>query len=235
MNCVKSVQCVQCVHCEGHDELINQNDGYYVCSNCGTVCHDDISEITEWDANNMSVDQYINPYSCVSTFTQKGSKSSITIDNKIVTSDIYKFHVQNSYNNKQRSFDIVESLIDNTNYSQSIKNTAKTLWSEITKTKKIIRGSPKREQCCLGEEVAHIVLHPIDRVVSRRHVIDILVLVVNRVAKREKLDCWDHRSVNLFDERQAVRLCCPTTIDLQTRETLGSRGLVKVSAAACVE
>lgn len=140
---------MSCIYCD--QELINQNDGYNVCPSCGTIGSCDITEAPEWDTINTSIDQYINPYSDISTFTQKGSKSFITINNKIVNCDIYKLHVQNSYNGKQRSFDIVESLIDNTNYSQSIKNTAKILWSEITKTKKIIRGQNRLGliACCI--------------------------------------------------------------------------------------
>jgi transcription initiation factor TFIIIB Brf1 subunit/transcription initiation factor TFIIB len=135
--------------------LTRHNDGNIVCENCGLV-HNEmfLSDIPEWDlTNTYSIDEVQNPYITLSTFTQKGSKSLITINGKICNNDIYNLHVQNSYTNKQRSFDKIESIIDNHlgNYSASILNTTKQLWHLIMESGHVTRGPPRLGllACCL--------------------------------------------------------------------------------------
>lgn len=135
--------------------LITQRDGNQVCKECGSVFNEMcLSEIPEWDiTNTYSIDDIENPYTTLSTFTQKGSKSLITVNGKIYNNDIYKLHIQNSYNNKQRAFDKMETFLENhtNNYPKCIITTTKQLWHHIMETKKITRGQIRIGilACCL--------------------------------------------------------------------------------------
>ncbi len=148
---------MNCQEC--HMPLILQEDSQYVCTECGLVSSGDIF-MSDWERDfyGTSIDDLSNPYTKISTFVQKGSKSLVTVNGSIKNSDIYKFHIQNSYSSKQRSFDNVESVFENiSGYSDSIKKTAKELWSFIAKSNKIIRGLNRKGlfACCLYYSCIH--------------------------------------------------------------------------------
>lgn len=135
------------------------NEGYHVCTTCGLVSTADISEEPEWNDYTKSrcgpimTDNELN-----NTFIQRGSKSLITLNNKVVKTDIYKLHIQNSYSSKRRSFDNVCSYIDNHDrYTSKVIVYAKYLWSEFVKTGKIIRSNNRKGfiACCVYYSCLH--------------------------------------------------------------------------------
>lgn len=142
---------MNCKECSGI--LNNKNDGYIVCIECGTISDIDISDSPEWDDGyGPCVEDNLCPYVNISTFTQKGSKSYITKNGVLVSHDIYNLHVQCSYNSKQRSYDNIESIIDNCNeLGHKIKEIAKKKWLIFMKTEKIKRGANRigLVACCI--------------------------------------------------------------------------------------
>lgn len=148
---------MNCQEC--HMPLILQEDSQYVCVECGLVSSGNIcmSEMSQ-EFYGSSIDELSNPYTKISTFIQKGSKSLVTINGHLKNSDIYKFHIQNSYSNKQRSFDKVDSIFENiSGHSDSVKKTAKELWSCVMNNNIIIRGLNRKGllACCLYYSCIH--------------------------------------------------------------------------------
>ncbi len=123
---------------------------YNVCISCGTIVHDIISE----DINNKYIDDNLNPFSKLSTIMQKGSNSFICKNGKYIKHDIYKLHVQTNYDNKQKSYNETDNIINNYTrgkYNDNILKTSKELWVEIMKSNKIVRGSCRKGliMCCI--------------------------------------------------------------------------------------
>ena len=145
----------QCPDCKISD-IISTSE-YKICSTCGLVI--DVL-ISEKDTTNFQSFQTINDFTPeLSTFLQKGSKTFICKDGKYLPCDIYKLHIQNSYNNKQRSYNKASDIFDNhlIRYSQKINDTAKQLWSSIMKTGKIYRAEPRSGlmACCVYFSCIH--------------------------------------------------------------------------------
>jgi transcription initiation factor TFIIIB Brf1 subunit/transcription initiation factor TFIIB len=133
-------------------ELVYQN-GYYVCHECGLINNGLYEYTGDYLGNSSGIDteSCLNPYTELSTFTQKGSNFCVTVDNKICKSDIHRLHVQLSYNSKQRSFDKVENIIDNFDLPDPLKTFSKKLWAFVMSTKKIYRGNNRLGliACCI--------------------------------------------------------------------------------------
>ena len=163
----------QCLLCKS-DHLFTEIDGYIVCKGCGLVSRQIISDEPEWNnytkndgtfTNNSrcgkDTSNDINPFiNQLSTYVPKGSKSTVIKDNVLIKSDISRFHIQQSYNHLQKSFNDVQTIIDtNTvnNYSPIIVTTAKKLWGEVMKSKKIVRAGPRKGliTCCLYYACIH--------------------------------------------------------------------------------
>ncbi len=163
-----------CKNCNNNE--FSESDGYIICINCGTVNCQRISETAEWSnyldssgcGNGISsrcgsitkstdINPFISEYSC---FVQKGVKNIRYEDGKQMKFDISKLHVKNNFNHLQKSFNNVESILDNiTNdkYSKRIVSTAKMLWSEIMISKKITRAGVRKGliACCLYYACIH--------------------------------------------------------------------------------
>ena len=143
-----------CVYCSSN--AIYEHEGYIVCSECATILQYIVfSEEPEWTNYEKSrcgpnEDEL---FSNISTKLTKGSQTYICKDNLYVKSDIYNLHVQLSYNCKQKSYNNVETTLDNymLNYPEQIKRFSKKLWSEIVKTSKIRKGNVRKGliMCCI--------------------------------------------------------------------------------------
>lgn len=165
-----------CQKCEQVDENdLIKSDGYIVCTKCGTVVSERISDCAEWNnytdsagrsSNNSRCGSSvkttdINPYTNeLTSFMPKGVKNVCIKDGKIVRYDISKLHIQNTYNHRQKSFNIVETLLEritNDKYSKRVLITAKLLWAEIAKTKKVTRAGVRKGliACCLYYACVH--------------------------------------------------------------------------------
>jgi len=147
-----------CPECLKNDLEISNETGYVVCTNCGVVISNIISDSAEWnnyngpDKSRCGPIESLNPFSgALNTFVPKGSNSYILKDNLYIKCDIYKLHIQNSYNNLQKSYDQTSSQIDNIQIQDIIKDTAKKMWSIVMKSGIVIRSGPRKGllACCL--------------------------------------------------------------------------------------
>jgi transcription initiation factor TFIIIB Brf1 subunit/transcription initiation factor TFIIB len=170
----KVVECPDCKYKTDGNDLM-KSDGYIICSLCGMVLLNRISEMAEWtnyvDSGGSSCNNSrcgsttrttdINPFSTdLISFIPKGVKNVCYQDGKIVRYDISKLHIQSTFNHLQKSFNNVENNIDNiTNdkYSKRIVMTAKTLWGEIMKAKKVTRAGVRKGliACCVYYACIH--------------------------------------------------------------------------------
>lgn len=152
-----------------------ETNGFSVCVSCGLISKQIISDLAEWgnysDSSGASTTHSrcgyftksteINPYSgTMCSFIPKGVKNVCYVDGKMVKYDISKIHVQNVSNHLQKSFNQVENIIDNATcykYSTSISNTAKMLWADIMKSKKVTRAGVRKGliACCLYYACVH--------------------------------------------------------------------------------
>lgn len=142
--------------CNCIDPSSVRNDGHQVCVKCGFIlATSDISENPDWnnydfiDNSRCSIINInnVNPYiDTLSTYIQKGSVSYIVKDGKNVRTDICRLHIQNSYNNKHISFNIVENIYDNVSehFTKRIILTAKNLWNNVMEKKIIVRAGPRK-------------------------------------------------------------------------------------------
>lgn len=164
----RETYCPDCKDKADENDLID-SDGHVICSLCGLVLKNIISDMAEWSnyvdscgnsTNNSRCGSStnttdINPYSTsMTSFIPKGVKNVCFQEGKIVKYDIYKVHIKNSFNHLQKSFNVVEDYIDNiTNdkYAKKIATTAKILWGEIMKAKKVTRAGVRKGliACCL--------------------------------------------------------------------------------------
>jgi len=164
----ETILCPECKNSDENDQM--ESDGYIICINCGLVIKNRISDTAEWnnyiDSGGSSTNNSrcgggfkttdINPFiSELSTsFIPKGVKNVCFQDGKIVKYDITNLHIKNNFNHLQKSFSNVENQLDNITcdkYSQRIVKTAKILWGEIMKTKKVTRAGVRKGliACCL--------------------------------------------------------------------------------------
>jgi transcription initiation factor TFIIB len=160
----KKIQCANC----GENSDVNdyvENDGYIICTKCGLVVSNRISDNAEWNnyvggksnsrCGTSIKTTEINPFANeMSSFMPKGVKNLCIKDGKIIKYDISRIHIQSTFNHLQKSFSQVENLLDNiTNdkYSKRVVITAKTLWGEIMEAKKITRAGVRKGMiaCCL--------------------------------------------------------------------------------------
>lgn len=173
-NISKFKECPSCKHIADENDLID-SDGYVICVLCGLVLYGIISEMAEWtnyvdsggNSTNNSRCGYstkttdINPFSNnLVSFIPNGVKNVCFQDGKIVRYDISKLHVKGNFNHLQKSFNMVENQLDNiTNdkYSKRIVVTAKILWGEIMKAKKVTRAGVRKGliACCLYYACIH--------------------------------------------------------------------------------
>lgn len=172
-NMTHGILCVNCIT-EDDNEFI-ETDGFLVCTKCGLILKSIISDLAEWNnytdtsgaSSNNSRCGYsvkstdINPYTTtMSSFMPKGVKNVCYKDGKLIKYDISKIHVQSTSNHLQKSFCQVENILDNITddkYSQRIVLTAKSLWAEIMKAKKITRAGVRKGliACCLYYSCIH--------------------------------------------------------------------------------
>jgi transcription initiation factor TFIIIB Brf1 subunit/transcription initiation factor TFIIB len=171
-NNLKDKTITQCKDCPS--KKLTTVDGYLVCSKCGLVLQSIISDEAEWNnytnkdgskGNNSrcggSTAYDINPFiDPLSTFLPKGSKSFINKEGRYIEYDISKLHIQNSYNHLQKSYNQVELIIDSSTadrYSKTVVTTAKKLWAEIMKSKKLTRGGVRKGliACCIYYSCIH--------------------------------------------------------------------------------
>jgi hypothetical protein len=122
--------------------LITKNKEYYICMNCGIVADPIIDDSDGVSGNGSGI---------VGTYIQKGSPSFICKDNSYIKCDIFRLHVQNNYNNKQKSYNNFENLISILDYPPCVISTSKDIWTCIMNTGKIIRGSVRLGviMCCV--------------------------------------------------------------------------------------
>lgn len=168
------IECPECKYKADENDLMD-SDGYVICALCGLVLSGRISEMAEWtnyiDSGGSSTNNSrcgsstktteINPFSNdLISFIPKGVKNVCFQDGKIVRYDISKLHIKNSFNHLQKSFNIVENQLDNITsdkYSKRIVMTAKILWGEIMKAKKVTRAGVRKGliACCLYYACIH--------------------------------------------------------------------------------
>lgn len=164
---IGSVMCINCITSDDNEFI--ETDGFIVCTKCGLIIKNIISDTAEWNnytdtggaTSNNSRCGYsvkttdINPYTNTTTsFMPKGVKNVCYKDGKLMKYDISKVHVQNSTNHLQKSFCQVENLLDNVaeeKYSQRIIFTAKALWADVMKSNKVTRAGVRKGliACCL--------------------------------------------------------------------------------------
>jgi len=130
-----------CENCNGC--MIITEECNILCIECGLISS--VNDMSDNSYNEISRcgpsnDEEINPFIKMSTFTNKGSKSFITRDGSVMKNDIFRLHVQNSYNSKQKSFDQVVNIIDNCVLCPMIKNDSKNIYIYFVKSKIILRG-----------------------------------------------------------------------------------------------
>jgi transcription initiation factor TFIIIB Brf1 subunit/transcription initiation factor TFIIB len=165
---VNEISCDNCVDIDVNDFI--ENNGYLTCTGCGSVIKSVISDLAEWNnysdstgsmtnnsrCGNSVKSTDINPYNTTSgsSFIPKGVKNVCIKEGKVIKYDISRIHIQNNTNHLQKSFMIVENFLDNITidkYPRRIVLTAKTLWAEIMKSKKITRAGVRKGliACCL--------------------------------------------------------------------------------------
>ncbi len=158
----------KCIFCSKENSII-ESEGYKTCKICGLVNKIRVSDMIEWgiyiDSNsgfesgtssrcgNIIDSTEINPFNKYNSFIPKTMKK-IVIDGKIINYDISKVHIKNNFNYQQKTFNQIESMIDNKiseKYANNIVNTTKILWGEIMKTKKVLRAGVRKGiiACCL--------------------------------------------------------------------------------------
>ena len=151
LNIIYKESIENCIFCNSFNIDSDLETGYVVCVDCGSILNTIISEDVDFSESNQT--DSTNPFSPVlSTYLPKGSNSYILKNNEYIKCDIYKLHVQNSYNNLQKSYDQVTSVIDNiTTLSDSIKDLSKKLWSIVMKSGLVIRSGPRKGliACCI--------------------------------------------------------------------------------------
>lgn len=164
-----------CKNCtEDNNDFIEKN-GFVICTKCGLILRCIISDLAEWgnytDTSGISTNNSrcgystkstdINPYiSPMTSFIPKGVKNVCYKDGKLIKYDIAKVHIQNATNHLQKSFCNVEDILENITddkYSDRIVSTAKILWAEIMKSKKITRAGVRKGliACCLYYSCVH--------------------------------------------------------------------------------
>jgi transcription initiation factor TFIIIB Brf1 subunit/transcription initiation factor TFIIB len=166
--------CKLCKDISDENDVI-ETDGYYVCTICGIVIKPRISDAAEWSnytdtggntPNNSRCSSGvkttdINPFSTnSSSFVPKGVKNVCYENGKVIKYDISKLHMKNNFNHLQKSFNIVDDHLENITsdkYSKRVVLTAKILWGEIMKTKKITRAGVRKGliACCLYYSCIH--------------------------------------------------------------------------------
>jgi transcription initiation factor TFIIIB Brf1 subunit/transcription initiation factor TFIIB len=171
---VEIIKCPDCKTKSDENDLI-EADGYIICSLCGLVLKSRISELAEWanyvdsggsSSNNSRCGSSvktteINPFTNeLSSFMPKGVKNVCFQDGKMVRYDISKLHIKNNFNHLQKSFNIVENQLDSITsdkYSKRVVITAKILWGEIMKAKKVTRAGVRKGliACCLYYACIH--------------------------------------------------------------------------------
>jgi transcription initiation factor TFIIIB Brf1 subunit/transcription initiation factor TFIIB len=174
---IEALECPDCKTTQTHSDEndLMDSDGYVICSLCGLVLSSRISEMAEWAnyvdsggsmTNNSRCGSStktteINPFmSDLTSFIPKGVKNVCFQDGKMVRYDISKLHIKNNFNHLQKSFNIVENQLDNITsdkYSKRICVTAKILWGEIMKAKKLTRAGVRKGliACCLYYACIH--------------------------------------------------------------------------------
>jgi transcription initiation factor TFIIIB Brf1 subunit/transcription initiation factor TFIIB len=168
------IDCKNCGIIADENDVIN-SDGYIICSLCGLVLSSKISDSAEWNnytdsggysSNNSRCGTStkttdINPFTSeLSSFVPKGVKNVCFQDGKMIKYDISKLHIKNSFNHLQKSFNGVESILENITsdkYPKRIVMTATMLWGEIMKTKKVTRAGVRKGliACCLYYSCIH--------------------------------------------------------------------------------
>lgn len=170
----KKKKCINCGNKEENNFM--KTDGYIVCINCGSILEKRISEHTEWNnyinndgslsststrCGNITRTTDINPFNVdLTTYMPKGVKNVCYKDGKLIKYDVSRIHIQHSCNHLQQSFTKVANLLDNITcdkYSSRVVNTAKKLWAEIMKTKKVTRANVRKGMiaCCLYYSCIH--------------------------------------------------------------------------------
>ncbi len=166
-----------CPKCEQNADLNDfiESDGYIVCTQCGLVLKTRISDLAEWNnymsssggiTNNSRCGSSvksteINPFTNqLTSFMPKGVKN-VRYENGVKRHyDISRLHIQNTFNHLQKSFSQVENLLENSTddkYSKRVVMTAKSLWAEIMKAKKVTRAGVRKGMiaCCLYYSCIH--------------------------------------------------------------------------------
>ena len=172
---IDSIYCTKC-NKESDENDIKEIEGNYVCILCGLVLKQRISESAEWtnytDSGGHSTNNSrcgsglkttdINPFitNLNSSFMPRGVKNVCFENGKIIKYDISKIHIKNNFNHLHKSFNNVENTLDsitNDKYSKRIVTTAKMLWAEIMKTKKVTRAGVRKGiiACCLYYSCIH--------------------------------------------------------------------------------
>jgi transcription initiation factor TFIIIB Brf1 subunit/transcription initiation factor TFIIB len=171
-NLPKELVCPKCIKADDNDFI--EKDGFVICTLCGLILKNRISEQAEWNnypkeggatssarcgSSTRTTD--INPFRGPgSSFMPKGVKNVCIKDGKIVRYDITKLHVQHTFNHRQKSFVTVEDVLDKSavdKYSSRVVRTAKILWGEVMKTKKVTRSGVRKGMiaCCLYYACVH--------------------------------------------------------------------------------
>lgn len=160
---------------KGDENDIITSNGYLICSLCGLVLKSEISDAAEWNnytdsdgnlptnsrcgASTKTTD--VNPFdNTIYSFIPKGIKNTYYEEGKQIKYDVSNIHIKNTYNYQQKTFNIVDNQLDtitNDKYSKRIVMTAKTLWAEIMKSKKINRAGVRKGliACCLYYSCLH--------------------------------------------------------------------------------
>ena len=84
---------------------------------------------------------------------------SANLISKSLSQDLSKLHMRFSYNHKEKSFDNVKDIIENSGYSyqSQITDTALILWGEIMKAQKLTRAGVRKGliACCMYYSCLH--------------------------------------------------------------------------------
>lgn len=166
---------VSCTKCVSNENDLTITDGYVICSLCGTVLSNRVSDMVEWNTytdtagtcltnsrcGSIIKTTEINPFANnLFSFVPKGTKNVYYKDGKPVNYDLSKMHIKNNSNHLQKSFSVVENYLENVaenKYSKCVVVTAKTLWGEIMKSKKVTRAGVREGliACCLYYSCVH--------------------------------------------------------------------------------
>lgn len=161
-----------CVECDESDSF-TISDGFMVCSECGYT-KQYISDEAEWNNYRNSdgsgqdksraycAKDELNPFSNeLGSRMGKGLKSTyFNKDGVKKTVDLSRLQDQFNYSHKQKSFDTVRNLMDNTlsnKIHQLPIQTAEILWGEIMKSGKVTRGGVRKGliACCVYYACIH--------------------------------------------------------------------------------